>query len=209
MEAAPSHGCSLDSPWGGSPGTATGNQHCPWEALGSPALCWPQIPLSYLVVGLLSGAACAHVPASLNTDTRLGSPCSGSAGLLWEELLSSRADAEIRNCSLFSWTFSPLGLAGRGPSPGLLWGQGMAWSRGCSVPALKDESLLLRDSTLSGLGTLMGFISCSAGFGLWKLVQDGPRKKRDRVDLPPCTMMHFAVGEAAKLPALNVYLYLK
>lgn len=119
VEAAPSHGCSLDSPWGGSPGTATGNQHCPWEALGSPALCWPQIPLSYLVVGLLSGAACAHVPASLNTDTRLGSPCSGSVGLLWEELLlTSRADAEIRNCSLFSWTFSPLGLAGRGPSPG-------------------------------------------------------------------------------------------
>lgn len=85
----------------------------------------------------------------------------------------------------------------------------MAWSRGCSVPALKDESLLLRDSTLSGLGTLMGSISCSAGFGLGKLVQDGPRKKRDRVDLPPCTTMHFAVGEAAKLPALNVYLYLK
>lgn len=83
----------------------------------------------------------------------------------------------------------------------------MAWSRGCSVPALKDESL--RDSTLSDLGTFMEFICCSAGFGLWKLVQDGPRKKRDRVDLPPCTTMHFAVGEAAKLPALNVYLYLK
>lgn len=76
VEAAPSHGSGqrklfLDSPsWGGS----LGDQHCPWQALGSPALCWPQIPLSYLVVGLLSGAACAHVPASLNTDTSLGSP---------------------------------------------------------------------------------------------------------------------------------------
>lgn len=108
---------------------------------------------------------------------------------------------------MFSWTLSPLGLAGRGPSPGSALGPRVAWSRGCSVPALKDESL--RDSTLSDLGTFMEFICCSAGFGLWKLVQDGPRKKRDRVDLPPCTTMHFAVGEAAKLPALNVYLYLK
>lgn len=109
---------------------------------------------------------------------------------------------------MFSWSFFLLwGWQGEDPHLALLWDQGMAWSRGCSVPALKDESL--RDSTLSGLGTFMGFISCSAGFGPRKLVQDGPRKERDRVDLPPCTTMHFAVGEAAKLPALNVYLYLK
>lgn len=90
---------------------------------------------------------------------------------------------------------------------GHLWDQGISQSEGCSVPALKDESLLLKDSTLSGLSTFMGFISRSAGFGLWKLVQDGPRQKRDGVDLPPCTVMHFAVGEAGKLSALNVYLY--
>lgn len=79
----------------------------------------------------------------------------------------------------------------------------MSWSGGCSVPALEDEPL--KDSPLSGLSTLMGFISCSAGFGLWELVQDGPRQSRDGVNLPPCTVMHF-VGEAGKFPALNVYL---
>lgn len=114
----------------------------------------------------------------------------------------------------FSWTFSPLGLWGertltwlhRASSFSHLWDQRMSQSKGCLVPALKDESLLVRDSMLSGLSTFMGFISCSAGFGLWKLVQDGPRQKRDGVNLPPCTTMHFAVSEAGKLPALNVYL---
>lgn len=71
---------------------------------------------------------------------------------------------------------------------------------------LQDVSLLLRDSVLPGLSTFTGFISCPAAFGLWKLVQDGPRWSGDGVHLPPCTMVHFAVEEAGKLPALNVYL---
>lgn len=117
------------------------------------------------------------------------------------------SEDEIVAFFFFSLDFFSFGVVGERTLT-WLWDQGVSRSKGCSVSALKDESLLSKGSTLSGLSTFVGFISCSAGFGLWKLVQDGPRQKRDGVNLSPCTAMHFAVREAGKLPALNVYLYI-
>lgn len=69
-------------PWGDSLGTVTGGPTLPLAGFGIPCTLLAPNPTLSPCCRLVSGAACAHVPASLNTDTRLGSPCSGSVGLL-------------------------------------------------------------------------------------------------------------------------------
>lgn len=214
MDAAPSHGSGQRKLFPGQTVLGVTPWEQPWGTNSAPGRLWDPLhsagPKSHFVTLLLACGVVLLAPC----------PCQPQLTPGWRApALALLGSCRKKSCSAagmmlkegivacFPELFLFWGWRGDDPHLALLWDQGMAWSRGCSAPALKDESL--RDSTLSGLGTFMEFICCSAGFELGKLVQDGPRKKRDRVDLPPCTTMHFAVGEAAKLPALNVYLYLK
>lgn len=88
------------------------DQHC-LGGFGIPCTLLALNPT--FVVGLLSGAACAtFLPPSALTPGWGASALALLDSSRKKSLLTSRDDAEIRNCSLFSWTFSPLGLVGRG-----------------------------------------------------------------------------------------------
>lgn len=106
MEAAPSQALGRGScSWTNLPWEQPWGPTVPPGGFGIPCTLLAPNPTFFPYCWLVEWCCFPHGPARLNTDTSLGSPCSASAGLLLEEevLLSSRDDAEIRNCSLFSF----------------------------------------------------------------------------------------------------------